>query len=364
MNLREGCIGKQETAACAWIACWICGLFSMNTQSFYENGNASYLATVLSALLALLATLLTAAAMRRSGCENLAALYRYAFGRALAVPIGLITAFTLVYAAVILLVRLLMIQCRYVYVESEMPLVALYVLIGVLVPAWMGLETVGRTCKLFWKLLLFCVVVVVLIAFPSFQLFRLYPLLGNGVPALLLQSVTGTARYLPALVGLIICGVGVQGMSCAASGATIGAVGGGLTAGALELSIGLTYPYGMLASMHSPMYRLTMAVRTGSAYLRTDKLLLFFWTLAGVLSGGYFVYAAALLAAGVTGMRDIRPAVGVFATVTGALMLMGQLNLSAYERAANALWDTAWIPMLAPPLLAALIAVWKGERAV
>ena len=363
MNLRLGRIGRQETAAVAWIACWICGLFSMNTQSFYEGGNISYLTTVLSALLSLLAVLLIASAMRRRGCESLAALYQYAFGRVLAVVMGFLTALTLLYAATILLVRLLMIQCRYVYVESEVPLVALYFFIGVLVLAWMGFETIGRTSKLFLKLLLFGVIVVVIIAFPSFQPFRLYPLPGVGLVPLLRQSITGTARYLPALLGLLICGVGTQGVRHAASSATIGAVGGGLTAGALELSIALTYPYQMLANMHSPMYRLTMAVRTGSAYLRTDKLLLFFWTLAGVLSGGYFVYAAALLVASVADMRDIRPAVGVFATLVAALMLLGQLNLAAYERTANALWDTAFIVMLFPPLLAALLACVRREAA-
>ena len=361
MNWKEGRIGKQETAAMAWIACWISGIFAMNTENFYAHGNAAYLTTVLSAMLSLAAFYLIAEAMRRKRCENLAALYQRAYGRALALPIGLCTALALVYAAVIVLVRLAMILSRYIYAESDVPNASLYFYICVLALAWMGLEIIGRTCKLFLKLIIFAAIIQVIIALPALSVFRLYPLPGATLPEILWQSVTGVGRYFPALLGLLICGTGVQGIRNAVSGARIGAAGGGLLAGGMELVIGMAYPYHMLSNMHSPLYRLTMAVRTDDGYLRTDKLLMFFWALAGMLAGGYYAYAASLLYAGTSEMRDVRPAVGAIVAVIGALMLLGQMNLPAYERVAEVLWDAAFFCMLLPPMLAAMLVSLKRE---
>ena len=360
MNLKEGRIGKQETAAVAWIACWISGIFAMNTETFYAHGNAAYLTTVFSAMLALC---LVAEAMRRKRCENLAALYRRAYGRVLALPIGFVTALSIVYAAVIVLVRLAMILSRYIYAEADTPNASLYFYICILVLAWMGLEIIGRTSKLFLALIILAAVMQVIVALPSLALFRLYPLPGMPLSEILWQSVTGTGRYFPALLGLLICGVGVQGVPNVILGARIGATGGGLMAGGMELAIGMAYPYSMLSNMHSPLYRLTMTVRTDDGYLRTDKLLMFFWALAGMLAGGYYAYTASLLYAGTSEMRDVRPAAGAMVAVIGALMLLGQMNLPGYERVAEFLWNAAFLCMLLPPMLAAMLVSIRKEDA-
>lgn len=363
MNLKEGRIGRQETAAMVWIACWISGIFSMNTEDYYAHGNAVYLSTVLSAALSLLAFYLVAEAMRRGACENLAALYRRAFGRTLAAPLGLVTALALVYAAVIVLVRLTMITARYVYAESDVANAALYFFICVLVLAWMGLEIIGRTNKLFLKWIIGGALVQVIIALPELRVFRLYPLPGAPLAEILWQGASGTSRYFPALLALLVCGVGVQGVDNAAKGALIGASGGGLMAGGMELTIGMAYPYSMLSEMHSPMYRLTMILRSDDGYLRTDKLLLFFWGLAGMLSGGYYTYASSLLYAETSDMRDIRPVVVAMAAIIASLVLMGQMNLPAFENVAELLWDAAFAVMLLPPLAAAMIVSLKKEDA-
>lgn len=362
MNLKEGRIGRQESVAIVWIACWISGIFAMNTEAYYASGNAAYMTTVLSAMLSLLLFYLVAEAMRRSNCENLAALYKRAYGRVLAMPVGLITSVSFIYAAVLVLERLAMILSRYIYAESNVANASLYFFICVLVLAWMGFEIIGRTCKLFFGLILFTAIVQVIITLPALAAFRLYPLPGVRITEILWQGATGTSRYFPALLGLLICGKGVQGVENAAKSAAIGAAGGGLMAGGMELVIGLAYPYNMLSEMHSPMYRLTMAVRADDGYLRTDKLLLFFWALAGMLGSGYYAYAASLLYAGTSDIRDSRPVVGAVAAVIGALMLIGQLNLPAYEQIAEALWDVACIAMLLPPLVAAmLVSFRKGD---
>lgn len=361
MNLRQGRIGKQEAAAMAMIACISCGVFAVDAHTTYAAGDSAYVSSALAAMLSLLMFYLVAEAMRRKHCETLSQLYRLAFGRVLSVPMAFISMLALLYAAAMPLAQLLLIMNHYVYVHAPTPHIALYLLPCLLILAWMGLEIIGRTAKLLVGIILISFLVAYIIAIPAYEPFRLYPLLGNGLAETLRRSATGTVRFFPALLCLLICGRGVHGVENAASGAVAASVGGGLVASVTQLFLGMAYPYYMLADMPAPLYRLTMAVSGAKVYLRADKVLLFFWMLAGMIAGGLFAYAAALLYAGATRIRDIRPAVAAVVSVICAVALMGQLNLPQFIEAADVLINFAWLAALLPPLLASMIAVLKKE---
>ena len=306
---------------------------------------------------------LVAEAMRRRRIKNLAELYRFAFGRWLCVPAALVTVLTLVYAAAMPLVQLFSAMNHYVYVEDKAASLALYLLPCLLLLAWLGLEILGRTAKLFIWLLLLSFLCVFLIAAPFYEPYRLFPLLGDGLFAVLRHSAEGMLRFFPALLCLLICGTGMHGVENAASGAAIGAIGGGVVVTATQLLLGMAYPYYMLAKMPLPMYRMTMAATGARAYLRADKVLLFFWVLSGVIAGALLAYAAALLFAGVTRMRDIRPAVAALSITVSAVTLMGQMNLVPFFDVAGAMWAPIWLAALLVPLLAAMLALLRRESA-
>ena len=362
MNMRQGRIGKQEAAALALLACVTSGLFSMNTKTLYASGNSAYLSSALAAMLSLLSLLPVAGVMRRKGIRDLGTLYRFAFGPLLAPLAAALTLTAILYAAVMPLIRLLLIMDRYVYPEANVENIALYLLPCVLTLAWMGLEILGRTAKLFVIPVLLSLVAAFCIAIPSYEAFRLYPLLGNGLGEALWHGVTGMARFLPGLLCLLICGCGVHGPKNAAQGAAVGAVGSAATVGSAQLFMGMAYPYYMLSRIPAPMYRVTMAASGAKAYLRADKVLLFFWILGAMLAGGFYAYAGALVFAGASRMRDIRPAVAAVAALVCALAMLGQLNVEQFQDVENFLRDTVWVFALAPPLLAAVIAsLEKGK---
>lgn len=363
MNLKQGRIGKQETASIALIACVACGIFSMNTTTVYASGNASYLSSAVAALLSLLLFYVIAEAMRRTRCKNLAQLYRFAFGRLLSIPIAFFTLVMLIYTAAMPLIRHLLIMNQYIYVLDEVHKVALYLVPCVLLLSWMGLEIIGRTAKLFAVLILLSFAVALIIAIPAYKSYRLYPLLGTGLKNTLLFSLTGVGRFFPPLLCLLVCGTGVHGVENAAVGAAAGALGGGLVTAIVQFLLGMTFPYYMLFDMPAPLYRLTMAVPSGSMFLRADKLLLFFWLLSGLITAGYFAYSAALLFTGTARMRDIRPASASVALVVCSVTLMGQLNLKPFLMVIQFLWDKAWLALLLPPMLAVFITLFKKEAA-
>ena len=361
MNLREGRIGRQEAAALALTGCTVGGLFAQDPGKTYQSGNSAYLSGALSAVLALLLFFLLAEAMNRKGCRNLSALYRFAYGPVLAVPMALVTFLALLFSAAAPMMRLFDILARFVYPEAAPENLLLYPLACVAFLSWKGLETLGRTVRLLFPLVALSVIAALVVAAPAYEPARLYPLLGNGLVGTLLQGASAGGRFFAPLLCLLVCGAGVQSLGNAAGGASVGALGGGLLTAGTQLCLGMTYPYELLRSFRAPMYRLTMSVRTGSAYLRMDKLLVFLWTMGGLLAGGFYAYSAALLYASCCRMRDVRPPAAAAAVSLSAVLLLSQRLPELAEQAAGAAYPFLPIALALPPMLAAALAsVRKG----
>lgn len=362
MNLCEGRVGRQEAAAVAGVACVTAGIFAVNTRVSYVAGNAAYVATLFAAAAALGVFCVVAAVMRARGCDSLHALYRFAGGSAGGYVLSLLTALTLLYAAVVPLARMLNILSRYIFVESDTGQIALYFLPVVVVLAYMGLETITRTSRLFVMVILLSILVALVIALPVYESYRLYPLLGGDARLVAAQSLSATVRYLPVLFALLVCGRGVQGVSNVSRAALIAVIAGALVAALVQFCEGMAYSHETLASIPSPLYRLTAAVRSGGAYLRTDKLLLFFWLVGALLSAGFLCYAAALLYTRAAGMRDTRPSAAVFAVLCCALTLLAEMTNERAQRMMEAMSDWVWLPAAAPPLIAAGLALLRRRK--
>ncbi len=362
MNLCEGRVGRQESAAMVWTACVIAVVFAVNTQESFSGGNASYAATLFAAPLALGLFCLTAAAMRARGCDTLQTLYRYAFGPAFGFIVSLLTIGMLTVMAAIPLAGTLAILCRYIFSDVKAGQIALYFLPVVATLTLMGLETISRTTRLFILVIFLSFLLLILIAIPAYEGFRLYPLLGGSAERLGRQAICATAGFLPALLALLICGRGVQGIQNASRSAAIAVCAAAALAGLIQFCLGMAFSHETLASIHAPIFRLTAAVRTGSAYLRTDKLLLFFWLIAAMLAAAFLSYSAALMYTRSSGMRDVRPAAAVFGIVACALSLMMETGGKWALQVAVFLQKWAWALLAAPPLLAAGTAMLRGRK--
>ncbi len=362
MNLREGRIGKQECASAALIGAVISGIFAMNTSAVYEDGNSAYVSSILAALAALGVFLLAAAAMNKHGLVDLYGLFRFALGRFFAPVASFVVVFALLLAAALPLTRLLLILGRFVYVFAEVPLIALYCLPCVVMLAVMGLESIGRTARLFLAVILFSLMLTFIIAAPAYDAYRLYPLLGNGLSRMLLLSLPGISRFFPPLCALLICGRGAQGLKSVRVSGKVAALGGGLITSASQLCLGMTYDYASLSRMHSPMFRATMAVNTSSAYLRTDKMLLFFWVIGGLIAGAFYSYAGALLHTRAFAMRDVRPAATAIAAGAVSVALLGNMGQPWFERFAVYMWQYLWALLIAPVLLASALALFRRRK--
>lgn len=360
MNMNTGRVGKMECISLVWIGCFVSALFALNTESVFANGNSSYVSNLAAALLSLLVFFTAAGAMRHCRLRDLSELFEYAFGRAVSGLFSIVIALALLLAAVLPLGRMLIIMCRYVYVDSTIAGVAAYFLPCLVLPLFLGFESIARTGKLFLASILASFLIAFLVAAPAFETYRLYPILGDGLFSALRFSLLGTERFLPALISLMILSRSAQGAKSMIESGSIGAVSGGISASVVLLLLGMLYPYQELSIMHSPMYRITASVKTGAAYLRLDKLLLFFWTIASIITALFYVFSASLLLSKAFRVRDIRPPALAFMATAATLALAGQGNFIWYERAGAFFANWLWAFLLLPVLLASLFSAMRG----
>lgn len=343
----------------AAIAAAFGALFAVDTEATYASGNSTYLSTLLAATLSVVLFLLVAYAMKKSGKRHLSELFSYAFGKSIGVAVSCVVSLALVYAGAIPLIRIVLILCRFIFADVSVASVAVYFLVCIVVLSAAGLETIGRTARLFFFITFLSILLAFFIASPDFDAFHLYPLLGNGLPSVLWQGLRGTERFLPALVALLVLGVGVQGVDVAASQGKKAVLFSGAFAAGAQLCLGMTYSYDELAQMHSPMYRITMTVRMGASSLRADKLLLFIWTMGGIIGSAFYTYAAALLFSKSCKIKDVRPPAVTFGMLSGVLILLGNRNISWMQNGAAFLWNWLFVFFMAPVVLATVITLLK-----
>lgn len=360
--MREGRIGRAESVSAAWMAMMVSGIFSVNTTATYTYGNSSYITSLLSAGFSLLAFMLAAAAMQRGNSTDLYSFIRRTAGAEFGGALAVILAVSLLFAAVFPTLRMFIIMHRYVYSEANIASISVYFLPCILVLACMGLETIGRTMRVFIGVIVLSFLVALLLSLNSLDTYRLYPILGNGLRAIFPLSVTGMSRFLPGLICLLICGNGLQGVgNIVKSGRTAVIFAASITA-LIQLCLGMAFNYTELAAMHSPMYRLLMSVEGGSPYARADKLLLFLWTMSSLLTSAFYVYAASLLYTRAMDMRDVRPSAVCFSVLISSFVLFGQMNLPVFEAIATFLWEELWLMLLAPVGVVAILSLFKRKE--
>ena len=362
MNLRQGRIGRQEALCAAAIAAGASAVFATDTGALYAKGNSAYLSTPLSALLSLGAFLLAARAMQRRGDRNLWELLHDGFGSVIGRAAALLCGAVLIFAAAGLLSRFSLMLGRFVFPEASEWQVLAYLAAASFLPAWMGLEGVGRTARLFIWLLLAAVLLALLLAAYNYQPHRLAPVLGDGLPNMAALSFRDTALFFPALAGLLIVTRGVHGVTAAKRAGYGAGIAAGIVGSLCQVCLGMTYSYRDLAQMHSPMYRLTMNFRSGGYYPRLDLLLLMGWTLSGALGAAFYIYAAALLFAEAFQQEDIRPTVAAFAAVTGGAALLMHVETDFTRTLGDVVSRFGWLAALVPVLSASALAALKGRR--
>lgn len=323
MNLHEGRIGRQESIALAAAALSISGLFASDFRGMPDSGNSAYIYLPIALGLSLAAFLLIGAAMKRCGARDLATLNSAALG--VAAPLfGALLSLALCLASAAVLNHFVILLHRYVFVGAGYPELVFYCVLPSFFMAWKGLECISRTAKFFAWILLLSILLELVIASSGYEMYRLFPIAGEGVEPLLQSAGRNMGLFLPAFAMLMICSHSLQGRKNTKSYGIWAACIAGVLIATVSFAVALSFPYNDVGEVFSPLYRMSSLGKVSKYPLRLDKILLFLWLTGGMIVSASYNYAAALQYAKSFHQQDTRPAAVSFSLISAAVVLLHQ----------------------------------------
>lgn len=362
MNLREGRIGLQEGVCIAAIAMVTSGLFTIDPHSGYANGNATYITLPISILLSALVFFVVTSAMKRSGAVNLAEFLKMELGQVGAAMVSIVLMLFLVIAAYAPLSRFAQAMHGLFFNGVSYRRIIMFILPTVLIVAWMGLETLGRTAKCFSLVLLIILLVTLASAMSEFETYRLYPLMGGDIKHVASQSMSGMMSFLPTVVGLMVICSGLNGIGFTQKSLLIGIAITIIICFITQLALGMVYTYSELEQLYMPLFRINHLDTFEAQLLRLDKLSHMAWLNGGMIAGAFYIYAASMLFTQTFALKDIRPAIGTNALLTVIIMTMEFDGLILkLDKAKDFATNFGFIIVSLPLIIAATIAAIRSK---
>ncbi len=363
MNLREGRIGKQEGLCLAAISMCVVGLFTLDPDFTYSNGNVSYVTLAIAAILSLLVFLLVSACMKRSGYEELSEMLEDTCGKVGRSVISTILMLGFAFAAYDPLARFVQVMHGLFFSGVTYRMILVFMLPSIIIIAWMGLETLGRTAKCYFILLLVVTLATVLAAAGEYESYRLYPILGCGLKQGMQLSLSETVAFLPAFTALLICCKGLNGHKNMRNvGIYAGLISAAICA-VIQLLLGMVFTYSELQKLVMPLCRINHISIDEGNIMRLDKIAQIFWMNGSMLTGAFYIYAGSALFSRSFGIRDIRPVVVPVGLLTGIFVLMEFGGVLSKNEWLSHLWISAGGAVFAVPLIvSSLISLFKRNE--
>lgn len=363
MNYREGRIGTHEGVSAAAIALSTSGLFCIDSSYAYSKGNSTYITLPLSIILSLLIFLLCWHGMRISGCRNLTELITFSMGKVLGKLIVTIIAIVFVVSALEPLSIFIQVMTGLIYDNTEYSMITLFVIPVIFLISVLGLESIGRIAKCFAALLVIMIAISLASTVKEIEVFRLYPLMGDGIAHMGEFTLSEVFSFLPGLCGLLIVGNGLQGLKNIRKTGIISALVALVVCAFVQLFIGLIYTYKDLQNAFVPLYRINLHNLLEAYQTRMDKLTFMAWLNGCIIACAFYIYSAGLIFARGFHQRDVRPAVLTFTVIMTVLVFMKFENIAiGVDWLKNLYTKYAYIVIAAPLTIVAIISIIKVRK--
>ena len=250
MNLREGRMGMLEGISLAAISMCITGLFTLDPESTYSGGNATYITLPFAAFIALLLFCLITEVMKRNGYDNFSEMLDNCFGALGSNIISVILLIGFAFSAYAPLMRFVQIMHGFFFTGVSYRQILLFMLPASVVLAWLGFEALGRTAKCYSVVMLVVTAVSFIVSWKELDSYRLYPLVGCSVERVATMTISQTVSFLPALMGLLISSSGLNGRKTMRYVGVRAAVISALICFVVQLLLGMIYSYSSVHPYH------------------------------------------------------------------------------------------------------------------
>lgn len=363
MRVKEGKIGIQE--GCFLMAVTLCvnGIFTIDPVYGYGKGNSTYLSLPLSIMLSFVLFTAVSQIMKKTGCINFAELICTIMGRSAARAASIPIVLALLLCAISPLNRFVIVMHNLVYSDVSYTAILAFIFPSIMIVAWHGLESIGRVAKCFTALMLLILVIAIVTAASSFESYRIFPIIGDGIPHMLEFTVSEVASFFPPMIALLIISRGVHGVKHAQKIGLYATVISIVICAVTQITLSLVYTSEDLSRMFMPLYRINFLNVIESYMLRFDKLFMMAWLNGCIISCAYCIYSASLLFTEVYSMRDVNPALAAFSLTTLCIVLAGVERTSANnEQIQDILVRYGFLLIIIPIAIALICGVIKSFK--
>ena len=362
MRIREGKIGRQESAALIGITVYATMIFTLSSSESYGGGNSTYLWLPAAIALGFALVLFVMYVMEKCGITTLDILLKASFGKVPGGIMGGIIIVLLLFGAFELLADFVNLIHSFVFYDQPYWNIILWITAAVGLLGFLGLEPVSRTARI--MLPAFAVILALWLLLParSFDRSNLYPLPGNTFMEMCrLIWKNAPSAYAPVIGALTITN-GMHGIKFTRNACGIGVICAIIAVAATQLCLGLAYGYKDLAGMPYPMYRLDMMMLQEGYFFRMDKIALFFWLTMGIIAAAYYVFTASIMWCRCYGPKDTRPGVlAVCVLLACGVQIQAEGYYEEFAKGISIVNQWAWIGVLLP-VAAAVVQLVKIRK--
>ncbi len=361
-------IGRQESAAVTGIAVYTATVLAMDSQQAYGSGNSTYIWMPLAIIASLCMVLFITGTMQRCGVQRLDELLVGGLGGVLGRVAALPLILLFILSAFFILTDFVNMIHSFVFYDSGYWEIACWVLLTALLLGFMGLECISRTALLILPLFALSLLAALIIPCKSYALYRLFPFPGNSLGEMGGLVLHNLLRTFGGMAALLTVGDRLSDAGFAKSACLIAALCAAAMTALTQFAMALAYEYIDLADMFFPLYRIEMIMTQEGYFFRMDKLALFFWLMAGIVSAAYYIYAGSVLWCRCFGSDDTRPGVATFAVMIGcAIVLQSAGYYTEFRRLYYTVGELGWavaaLPVAAAVLLRIRHRAGKGRTA-
>lgn len=358
--LKEGKFGVQEAVCLTTIA--------IGTKFFYSSpgylsryvGTAGWYMTIISDLTATLAFSIILILFYLYPGKNIIEIFELTLGRFFGGLFSLIFSAYFLFTAATLLREFLDIFKIYFMPNTPTWIFCVCMIIVAMLSAFMGLESIARTAKIFAFFILFSFLIVMLLCSQNYKTENLYPLLGYGIGSTVGYGVLRCSVYDEVMILTVFAG-SLQGTKYLKRAGYLSLLLTGLLGSLAIFCFTLAFPIHVLQELTAPMFVLTRNINYGPFFQRLEPLLVFIWLFSTLITISILFYCSASCFAKACRLPSTRPPLFPLSVFLYVIAMAPEDFLQIVEGSVQTLRLYGWAVMFLLPVIA--LAVTGIRRA-
>jgi spore germination protein (amino acid permease) len=244
--------------------------------------------------------------------------------------------------------------------DSETTLIVLVYGFAIAIAAYLGIEAIARAGCFILPFILVGSLLVTLLLYPFYQVYNLFPLLGNGFNPLLISGFRGAGYNLQGLV-IVILAPSFQNMRTMRSCLFWGL--GGSTALKLLYALILLIVFGVEVTIEKilPFFEMARLVFINHYIQRIEAPFIILWVMFGILAIALSLYISVYLVTRLLQLTTLRPLIPLFVVIVCVLSMLPE-NIDQVNKYESMLLNAEDIGIYLIQILLLAAHLIKGKR--